>query len=302
MSDNKKIAIDPSAFGFLDVAYTKIVTNSDIRKSFDEYIGSGFCADMDYLKRNVDKRTDPSLLVEGASTIVCFLASYGKANGGVAGFAQGEDYHSAIKRKLFEVISFLKQESSRMGLSSFSARAFVDSAPVAERFWAARSGLGFIGRNGFLISPQFGLRTIIGEIICNLPFELFAGRRPLAVTSCGDCGRCAEACPSKALQWQKDGFSLVDARKCISYHTIESHSTAGHPVDFNGWIFGCEECLDVCPWNKEVPSWEELKKNSGYLLNLSRREWADMGSDEFNVHFGDSGLKRAGLDKIKSNL
>ena len=102
--------------------------------------------------------------------------------------------------------------------------------------------------------------------------------------------------------WQKNGFSLVDARKCISYHTIESHSTAGHPVDFNGWIFGCEECLDVCPWNKEVPSWEELKKNSGYLLNLSRREWADMGSDEFNVHFGDSGLKRAGLDKIKSNL
>lgn len=302
MSYCKKIAIDPSAFGFLDVAYAKISTNSDIRKSFDEYIGSPYPAEMDYLRRNVDKRIDPSLLVEGAQSVICLLAPYGRANGGVAGFAQGEDYHSAVKRRLYQIIGYLKEEAARIGLPQFVARAFVDSAPVLERFWAARAGLGFIGRNGFLISPRFGLRTIIGEVICNLPFECFEERVPIAATSCGDCGRCADACPTKALQWQDGGFSIVDSRKCISYHTIESRSISGHPVDFNGWIFGCEECMNVCPWDKPILSWKELEKNSDYLLNLSRDKWRTMTAEEFESRFGDSGLKRAGLDKIKSNL
>lgn len=302
-SVTEKIIIDPAAWGFLDLASTKIISNSDIHNTFMNYIGAGYNADMDYLERNVDKRMDPSLMVDEAQTVISFLAPYGKARQGVAGFAQGEDYHTAVRRRLHSVEEFLSDKARELGLPEYKGRCFVDSAPVLERFWAARAGLGFIGRNGFLISPSFGLRTIIGEIICNIPVELFEPHPPLRVTSCGDCGRCKEACPTSALLWREDGTSLVDARKCISYHTIESKDKTGSvPVDCHGWIFGCEECLNACPWNKDVPSWAELEKNAGFLVNLTREKWLEMDQDTFDSHFSDSGLKRAGLEKIKSNL
>lgn len=300
----EKIRIDPAAYGFLDLAAVPADEASGIREDFRRYLELGYNAGMSFLEKNIDKRMDPALLVEDASTIICFLAPYGPAAGGVAGFAQGEDYHSAVKRRLFRVMESLEARAASLGLPGFKGRAFVDSAPVLERFWAARAGLGFIGRNGFLISPEFGLRTIIGEIICNVPFTCFEPHAPLGVTSCGDCGRCRESCPSGALKWQEGGrTSLVDSRLCVSYHTIESKVTGQeHPVDFSGWLFGCERCLSVCPWDKPVKPWEELSYNADYLVNLGRECWFRMPQEEFDEKFADSGLKRAGLEKIKDNL
>ena len=304
MSENPvaKIIIDPSAWGFLDLAITKITSNDEICASFANYLERGFNGDMSYLERNVDKRSDPSLLVEGAQTIICFLAPYGPSGGGVAGFAQGEDYHTVIRRRLHSVMDYLSHKAAAAGLPEFCGRAFSDSAPVFERYWAARAGLGFIGRNGFLISPEFGLRTILGEIICNIPYAYFEPHSPLSATSCGDCGRCRSACPSGALRWKEDGYSLVDARQCISYRTIESKGSACHGEGLHGWIFGCEECLRACPWNKDVPSWKEFRKNSDYLVNLDREKWLEMTQEEFDERFAGSGLTRAGLDRIKGNI
>lgn len=295
------IQIDFEKYGFLDAGPVKIDDISSCRKDFEEYLSRGFNAGMRYLERNVEKRFNPCKLLEGAQTMLCFLAPYGRDGGSTAGFAQGEDYHTVVKGKLFKLMEDIKAQSAALGLPAFSGRAFVDSAPVYERFWAAKAGLGFIGRNNFLISEKFGLRTIIGEIVCNIPYEHFEAHGKQSAESCGQCGRCREACPAGALIWDGDR-SFVDARRCISYHTIESHDKGRHPVDYNGWIFGCEECLKACPWNKDVPGWKELESNKEYLLNLKREDWRQMSIEEFEEHFSNSGFMRSGLEKIKSNL
>lgn len=271
---------------------------------FEEYLKNGYNASMSYLARNLDKRLDPSLLVPGAKTILCFLAPYGQSHGSVAGFAQGQDYHISLKRRLFALMEYLSGEASRLGLEAFSGRAFVDSAPVLERYWAAKAGLGFIGLNNFLISPQFGLRTIICEIICNIPVNFFKAHERIEPDNCGRCGRCLQACPTGALRNGGRGEGAgIDARKCISYHTIESRQMEGqHPVDYNGWIFGCEECLKVCPWNKDTPSLKDLETNAELLESMTAEDWRKLSAEDFGRIFADSGLNRAGLEKIRHNL
>lgn len=281
-------------YGFLDFGAVRVGRADDFEETFLEYVSNGLCADMEYLGRNVEKRLDPSKLVEGAETVLCFLAPYGENEGGVAGFACGVDYHKVVKDKLFRVMSDIAEV-----YPGFVGRAFVDSAPVLERYWAVRAGLGFIGKNGFLISPKWGLRTIIGVIICNVPSSMFEEHSPVEVTECGSCERCRAACPPGALGEN----SIVDARKCISYHTVESGKQyEHHPVDYKGWIFGCEECLKICPWNKPVPGWPEFDTHRPELRTLTAEKWRNMSTDEFESSFSDSGLCRAGLEKLKNNL
>ena len=189
---------------------------------------------MGYLERNLEKRFDPALLVPGAESVLCFLAPYGQAGGGIAGFAQGVDYHKVVKDRLFAVIQELKKK-----FPAFEGRPFVDSAPVMERYWAVKAGLGFIGQNNFFISPEYGLRTIIGVIVCNIPADRFAPHAPLAATDCGACGACLRACPSGAL---RAPFEL-DAAKCLSYLTIESNAAAGASAAKNV----CEPVLGTNP-------------------------------------------------------
>ena len=206
---------------------------------------------MGYLARNLEKRFDPALLVPGAESILCFLAPYGQAEGGVAGFAQGVDYHKIVKDRLYAVMQDLKKQ-----FPAFEGRPFVDSAPVLERFWAVEAGLGFIGQNNFFISPEYGLRTIIGVIVCNIPAGCFAPHAPLPVTDCGACGACLRACPSGALRGPFD----LDARKCISYLTIESQEPVPTSLDERrGWRFGCEECMRACPWDKPLTPLPEFE-------------------------------------------
>lgn len=248
---------------------------------------------MGYLARNLEKRFDPALLVPGAESVLCFLAPYGQAGGGVAGFAQGVDYHRVVKDRLFAVIEELKA-----AFPAFEGRPFVDSAPVLERYWAVRAGLGFIGQNNFFISPEFGLRTIIGVIVCNIPAGRFAPHAPLAATSCGACGACRAACPSGALRAPYE----LDARRCISYLTIESQEPL--PADLapaaarRGWRFGCEECMRACPWDKALTPLPEFETHRAVIAAMTDADWAALDEGQFERQFADSGIRRAGLGHL----
>lgn len=285
------IKIDISAYGFLDFGAAKVEKVSEaIRDGFGRYLAEGRHGEMAYLARNVEKRFDPALLVPGAESVLCFLAPYGQAGGGVAGFAQGEDYHKIVKDRLFAVIGDFRTQ-----FPAFEGRPFVDSAPVLERYWAVEAGLGFIGQNNFFISPEFGLRTIIGVIVSNIPADRFPPHAPLAATDCGACGACLRACPSGALRAPFD----LDARKCISYLTIESHEPLPpdlkDPAQRKGWRFGCEECMRACPWDKPLEPLPEFETHRAELDAMTDDDWAALSEEEFKTRFADSGLLRGGL-------
>ena len=286
------IKIDLHAYGFLDFGAAKVEKVSEDRQGdFGRYLEEGRHAGMAYMARNVEKRFDPAQLVPGAESVLCFLAPYGQAGGGVAGFAQGVDYHKVVKDRLFAVIGDLKAQ-----FPAFEGRPFVDSAPVLERYWAVRAGLGFIGQNNFFISPQFGLRTIIGVILCNIPADRFAPHAPLAATECGACGACLRACPSGALRAPFD----LDARKCISYLTIESPEPPELPLETRkGWRFGCEECMRACPWDKPLQPLPEFETHRADIAAMTEEAWETLSEEEFEKRFADSGLRRAGLDHLK---
>ena len=286
------IKIDKHKYGFLDFGAARVEKVSEDRQGdFGRFLEEGRHADMAYLARNVEKRFDPAQLVPGAESVLCFLAPYGRAGGGVAGFAQGVDYHKVVKDRLYAVILDLKAQ-----FPAFEGRPFVDSAPVLERYWAVKAGLGFIGQNNFFISPEFGLRTIIGVILCNIPADRFAPHAPLPVTECGACGACLRACPSGALRAPFD----LDARKCISYLTIESHEPVDIPLaERSGWRFGCEECMRACPWDKPLQPLPEFETHRADIAAMTEEGWEALSEEEFEKRFADSGLRRAGLDHLK---
>jgi len=286
--------------GFVDCAATVALSvDEKERLRFRHYLDEGYNADMEYLSKNLDKRFNPPLLVDECCTILCFLAPYGQRGGSIASFAHGKDYHKVVKDKLYCIVNDLTAI-----FPGFKARPFVDSAPVLERYWAAKAGLGFIGLNNMLISPQFGLRTIIGIILCNIPHNRFIVHIKQNRTDCGNCGRCIAACPNQALL-NKDGSHFLDARRCISYLTIESKTLYGatsaddkRPFKFCGQIFGCEKCIDVCPWDKALPGLPELETNAD-TVNI--HNWKEMDRQQFKDKFRDTGLFRTGLDKIIDN-
>ena len=272
-------------------AKAEIVEDGEIRRSFERFLAEGRHGTMGYLERNVDKRFDPARLVPGAESVLCFLAPYGPAGGGVAGFAQGVDYHHVVKDRLFAVMAELRD-----AFPGFEGRPFVDSAPVMERYWAVKAGLGFIGQNNFFISPEFGLRTIIGVVVCNIPADRFAPHAPLSAASCGACGACIRACPSGALYAP---FRL-DARKCISYQTIELKAPVATSLEARrGWRFGCEACMQACPWDKPLTPLPEFETHRAELETMKPDDWAGLSEEEFERRFSDSGLRRAGLDHLK---
>ena len=285
------INIDEKAHGFLDFGAAWVDSVDEARRqAFENYLAEGRQGEMSYLARNLEKRFDPRQLVPGAESVLCFLAPYGAAGGGVAGFAQGVDYHKVIKDRLFSVMEDLRRQ-----FPAFEGRPFVDSAPVLERYWAVKAGLGFIGQNNFFISPEYGLRTIIGVIICNIPADNFAPHAPLAATECGACGACLRACPTGALRAPFD----LDARRCISYLTIESHEPLPpdlkDPAQRKGWRFGCEECMRACPWDKPLEPLPEFETHRAELDAMTDDDWAALSEEEFKTRFADSGLLRGGL-------
>ena len=269
---------------------------------------AGFFAGMEYLHNNMEKRFNPQLLVDGADTVLVFLAPFSLPQGctppeGVSQYALGEDYHQVIKKKLFQIMEMLESR-----IEGFSGRAFTDSAPVLEREWGVRAGLGFVGKNNFLISPRCGIKNFIGTIICNagLPptVEMEPEKAACSAGGCGECTRCLDACPSGALCRSY----TMDAGKCISYHTIENRRlkedlAMGVVPNLGNRYYGCDACMDACPWNsRNLPGWKEFHTNRQMLQQARYEWWKGLTKEEFKANFKGSPILRGGLENIITAL
>lgn len=264
----------------------------------ESWLNSRMHGKMEYMENHFDKRLNPTLLVDGAKSVVSLLYNYypeQKQNSDVpkiSKYAFGKDYHEVIKEKLKEFLNTLKEK-----IGDVNGRAFVDSAPVLDKAWAKKSGLGWIGKNANLINKEQGSFFFIAELIIDLDLEYDGPMQDY----CGTCTRCIDACPTSAIA---EPF-IVDGSKCISYLTIELKDAI--PNEFkdkmDNWAFGCDVCQDVCPWNRfSLPHHESGFINQTGLLNLSDNEWHELTEETFNSIFKHSAVKRTKYKGLKRNL
>lgn len=267
----------------------------------EQWLDEGREGEMGYLTRNREKRYDPRLLVEGTKSIVTVLYNYFPKqqigdNGRykIAKYAYGADYHDVLKRKMRQLLERIETQTGKLE----GTRIFVDSAPVLDRAWAVRCGLGFIGKNTTLIHSKKGSFFFIGHLF--LPLELEETGKTMA-NHCGRCTKCIDACPTGALE----APFQIDARKCISYLTIEyKGSLEGYdPKHFNGWMYGCDTCQDVCPYNRfSLPNIEPEFQPSKQLLAMKEEDWKSLNKEGFEALFKHSALQRAGYEGLKRNI
>ncbi|HSW68338.1 MAG TPA: tRNA epoxyqueuosine(34) reductase QueG, partial [Bacteroidales bacterium] len=210
----------------------------------------------------------------------------------VSQYAAGKDYHQVIRGKLRQLLSFVQE-----AVFSCNGRAFTDSAPLLERAWAVQAGLGWIGKNSMLISRRLGSYVFVGELVTDQTLEY---DKPSGESFCGDCNRCIKACPTSAI----NNNSTIDARRCISYLTVEHHGSLPEGVrnKYSRWIFGCDICQEVCPWNRFAIPHSESEFSPLPNAPKSKHEWNSITKEEFEFVFRHSSLKRAGFEAIKRNI
>lgn len=274
---------------------------ADDAARMEQWLAEGCHGTMGYLERNRDKRYDPSLLVEGTKSVVTVICNYYPSdplrspdNYHLAKYAYGADYHEVMKAKLRVLLDHIVALTGPLP----GSRCFVDSAPVLDRAWAQRSGLGFIGKNTSLIHPKKGSFFFIGHLF--LPIALSPVGQPLA-NRCGTCTRCLDACPTGAL----DRPFHLDARRCISYLTIEHHGPIQGvgPHQFHDWVYGCDVCQDVCPYNRfSVATLEPAFQPSEALKAMRKADWQQLDADAFHRLFAHSAVQRAGIEGVKRNV
>ncbi len=254
--------------------------------------------EMHYMENYFDKRLDPRLLVEGSKCVISLLLNYFPAQTQnptapqISKYAYGNDYHDVIKAKCKELVETLKAE-----IGDFNGRCFVDSAPVMDKAWASRSGLGWVGKNANLINKKSGSFFFIAEIICDLDLEFDSPIKDY----CGTCTMCMDACPTQAIV----APYTVDGSKCISYLTIELKNSI--PNEFkekmDDWVFGCDVCQDVCPWNRfSKPHSEPLFESKTGILDWSRNEWQEITEETFKKVFSKSAVKRTKFSGLQRNI
>jgi len=278
----------------------------------ETWLNKNMHGEMKYMENYFDKRLDPRLLVDGAKSVVSLLLNYypeEKQNSDSASvldfartdnnpapkiskYAYGTDYHFVIKEKCKTFLEILKKE-----IGDINGRCFVDSAPVMDKVWAQKSGLGWVGKNTNIINKDSGSFFFIAELIIDVDLEYDSPIKDY----CGTCTKCIDACPTQAIV----GPHIVDGSKCISYLTIELKENI--PDDFKGkmdnWAFGCDVCQDVCPWNRfSKPHSEPLFNNSTGLLNWNEKQWQEITEETFNKVFKNSAVKRTGFKGLKRNL
>ena len=253
---------------------------------------------MSYMENNFDKRLDPTKLVDDSKSVISLLLNYYPENQQISDtfkiskYAYGQDYHYVIKHKLKELLASIQDN-----IGAVSGRAFVDSAPVLDKAWAAKSGLGWVGKNSNLITKQVGSFYFIAELIIDLELDYDNS----TTDHCGSCTACIDACPTKAIE----SAYVVNGSKCISYFTIEIKENIPQEMKgkFDDWAFGCDVCQDVCPWNKfSKPHSEPLFNPNPELLSYSKKDWQEITEEIFKSVFKDSALKRTKFDGIKRNI
>lgn len=284
-------------FGYCGIARAEKL--DDDARRLEAWLHKGLHGKMQYMENHFDKRIDPSKLVPGARSVISLLSNYfndetalNKQEPKISMYAFGRDYHFVLKEKLSELLAVIRAFAGMV-----NGRVFVDSAPLLERSWAAKSGVGWIGKNGNLINKNSGSFFFLSEIILDIELEYDS---PVS-DYCGTCTACLDACPTGAILRDK----VVDGSKCISYFTIELKEEIPAEVKgkFDGWMFGCDICQDVCPWNRFAKRHEEVQfLPSPELLQMHSADWEEITEEVFQRVFKDSPLKRAKFDGIKRNL
>ena len=297
MDYSQLIKNEAKKLGFLSCGISKAEFLEDEAPRLERWLKDGKHGKMAYMENHFDKRLDPRLLVPDAKSIISLLFNYytplDQLDGApkISKYAYGKDYHHVIKNKLKQLFQIINNK-----IGEVSGRVFVDSAPVMEKSWAVRSGLGWQGKNTNLISKKAGSFFFIAELIVDLELEY-----DTPVTDhCGSCTACIDACPTQALTPYH-----IDASKCISYLTIELKDQI--PTTFKGkmddWAFGCDVCQDVCPWNRFSKQHNEpLFNPSSEVINYTQKNWEEITHETFNIIFKNSAIKRTGFKGFKRNI
>ena len=285
--------------GFQSCGISKARFLAEEEARLSQWLSQKKQGEMAYMENHFDKRLDPTKLVEGSNSVISLLLNYYPSESQtenapkISKYAYGEDYHLVIKDKLKLLVESMKEE-----IGDIQGRVFVDSAPVMDKAWAKKAGLGWLGKNTNLIHPKEGSFFFIAEIISDLSFT----QDPPMRDYCGTCSKCLDACPTNALATPYQ----IDASRCISYLTIELKDQL-IPQQFNesmeNWMFGCDICQDVCPWNRFSKAHKEARFNPDFeLLNLNTNDWHALTSDHFEILFKNSAIKRTGFQGLKRNI
>lgn len=295
---SKKIKAEARRLGFLSCGISEAAFLEEEAPRLERWLKQGMHGEMSYMEDYFDKRLDPRKLVPGARSVISLLYNYFPSQQPredsykVSKYAYGEDYHFVIKRKLKELMAFIQE-----AVGEVHGRAFVDSAPVLDRAWAARSGLGWIGKHSNLLTKEVGSFYFIAELILDLDLESDAP----TTDHCGTCTACLDACPTGAIVQPY----VVDGSRCISYFTIElkNEIPASMKGQFENWIFGCDICQDVCPWNRfSRPHKEPAFDARPQLLEFGRRDWEELTEEVFRKVFRKSAVKRTKFRGLKRNI
>lgn len=285
--------------GFMQCGISHATFLEEEAPRLEAWLTANMNGEMRYMENHFDKRLDPRLLVDGAKSVISLLLNYYPSANQVdvtapkiSRYAYGTDYHFVIKDKLKELLLFINEN-----IGEVNGRAFVDSAPVLDRAWANKSGLGWIGKNSNLIHPKAGSFFFIAELIVDVELDYDTSIQ----NYCGTCTKCIDACPTDAIIKPY----VVDGSKCISYFTIELKEAipTSYKNKFENWAFGCDICQEVCPWNRFSKPHNEIKFNPNEgLLEMKKSDWEEITEDVFKNVFKNSAVKRAGFEGLKRSL
>ncbi|MEM8765234.1 MAG: tRNA epoxyqueuosine(34) reductase QueG [Bacteroidota bacterium] len=298
LANTNRIKQEAQRLGFLSCGISKAEFLEEEAPRLEKWLNRNMHGEMHYMENHFDKRLDPTRLVEGSKSVISLLLNYfptetqNTESYKISKYAYGTDYHFVIKDKLKSLLNFIQEE-----IGQVHGRAFVDSAPVLDKAWAAKSGLGWMGKHSNLLTQQVGSFYFIAELIVDLELEY---DHPVT-DHCGTCTACIDACPTEAIIEPY----VVDGSKCISYFTIELKNEI--PSDFQGkfddWMFGCDVCQDVCPWNRfSKPHNEPLFNPNPELLPMTKKDWEEITEEVFQKVFKKSPVKRTKFSGLKRNI
>jgi epoxyqueuosine reductase len=295
---SKLIKAESKRLGFLSCGISKAGFLEEEAPRLESWLNQNRNGQMSYMENHFDKRLNPTLLVDGAKSVISLLLNYYPSElqkqdaYKISKYAYGQDYHHVIKEKLKELLHFIQTE-----IGEVSGRAFVDSAPVLDKAWAAKSGLGWVGKNSNLITQKVGSFYFIAELIVDLELDYDSP----TTDHCGSCTACIDACPTEAIV----APYVVDGSKCISYFTIELKENLPQEMKgkFDDWIFGCDVCQDVCPWNRfSKPHNEPLFQTNPEILDYSKKDWEEITKDTFQKIFKNAAVKRTKFEGFSRNI
>lgn len=292
------IKTEAKRLGFLSCGVSKAEFLEEEAPRLEKWLQNNMHGEMKYMENHFDKRLDPTILVEGSKSVISLLLNYfpqelqDQSSYKISKYAYGQDYHHVIKKKLKELLYFIEAE-----IGEVAGRAFVDSAPVLDKAWAKKSGLGWIGKHSNLLTQKVGSFYFIAELIVDLELEY---DHPVT-DHCGTCTKCIDACPTQAIVEPY----VVDGSKCISYFTIELKDQISNDYkgQFDDWMFGCDVCQDVCPWNRFSKSHNEpLFNPKPELLTMTKKDWDEITHEVFSKVFQKSAVKRTKFSGLTRNI